>query len=747
MDTCTSIRVWGRSALGLLLLASAPCWADAPASKRVLVVHSFGNAAPPFTTHSIAFETELTDKIGERVDLDEVSLDVARYATLDMEEALVELMRKRQSKWQPDLVVPFGSPAGIFVARHRDRLFPETTPIIYTGMDQRLLPAGALDQNATFVGESFDLPAMVDDMLQIAPATTNIAVVIGSSPLEGYWTEAFRREWAPYTNRVGFTWLNDLTYDQLLDRVSKLPPRSFIFLVLLMRDASGVTHNADEALRRIREVANAPVNGIFQHQLGLGIVGGRLYQAELEGVESAHIAIQVLRGASVTNFPPRLIDPLDPRYDWRELRRWNISEDRLPPGSTVLFREPTLWEQYRWKIIGVLSVVLLQALLITFLFLNLVKRWRSEKLLRESEQLFRTVADSAPVLIWMSDVDGLCTFTNKPWLDFTGRTATEEMGNGWTEGVHPDDLPGCLKSYQEAFDAREPFTLLYRRRRHDGEYRWISDHGVPRYGAEGHFAGYIGSCTDITERRKSEAETQLLREELTHVSRVATMGELTASIAHELNQPLAAILSNAQEGARLATTANPDLNELRDILQDIAADDRRASEVIRKLRMLLKKDPGEQRPLPLNDLITEMVSVVHHNAVLRNIAVDLDLAEGLPRVKGDRIQLQQVLLNLVVNGFEAMSEVGDRPRKLILRTRLLDEKQVLVNVIDNGTGIIAEKLDSIFEPFYSTKKSGMGMGLSVSRSILEAHGGKLWAENNPQGGATFHLTLPVNSDH
>ena len=138
------------------------------------------------------------------------------------------------------------------------------------------------------------------------------------------------------------------------------------------------------------------------------------------------------------------------------------------------------------------------------------------------------------------------------------------------------------------------------------------------------------------------------------------------------------------------------------------------------LRMLLKKDPGEQRPLPLNDLITEMVSVVHHNAVFRNIAVDLDLADGLPRVEGDRIQLQQVLLNLVVNGFEAMSEVGDRPRKLVLRTRLLDEKQVLVNVIDNGTGIAADKLDSIFEPFYTTKKSGMGMGLSVSRSIGSA---------------------------
>src|SRR5262245_47823956 len=164
------------------------------APKRVLVVHSFGSAAPPFTTHSTAFEKELTDKMGKTVDLDEVSLDVARYATLDMEEALVDLMRARQAKWQPDLVVPIGSPAGVFVARHRDRLFPPTTPIIYAGMDQRRLPAGALEQNAAFVGESFDVPGWVEDILQIAPDTKNIVVVIGASPLEQYWAEVLRKE-------------------------------------------------------------------------------------------------------------------------------------------------------------------------------------------------------------------------------------------------------------------------------------------------------------------------------------------------------------------------------------------------------------------------------------------------------------------------------------------------------------------------------------------------------------------------
>ncbi len=376
--------------LGLLFLSFVAPDSAAAEAKRILVVHSFGNAAPPFTTHSLAFETELTEKMGEPVDLDEVSLDVARYATLDMEEALVEFMQKRQAAWQPDLVVPIGSPAGIFVARYRDRLFSDTTPVIYAGMDQRRLPPDALKQNATFVGESFDLPGLVEDILQLAPATTNIAVVIGASPLELFWTDVLRKEYQPFTNRVGFTWFNTLTFDQMLDRAARLPPQSFILLILLMRDAAGVTHDADEALKRMHAVANAPINGIFQHQLGLGIVGGRLYQAELEGIEAARVAVRVLHGEPISNFPPLIVEPLGPRYDWRELQRWGISEVHLPAGSTILFRQASVWARYRWPIAGATSVCVLQAALILGLLLNRARRLRAESAAQNlSQRLIR----------------------------------------------------------------------------------------------------------------------------------------------------------------------------------------------------------------------------------------------------------------------------------------------------------------------------------------------------------------------
>jgi len=900
-----------RFRLGLAIFLSVWSGVASAAPPRVLIVHSFGSAAPPFTTHSIAFESELTEKLGKPVDLDEISLDVARYADSDTQEALVEYIRKRVAKWQPDLVVPIGSPAGVFVAQNRERLFPQT-PILYTGMDGRRLPAGALQTNATFVGEDFNLPGFVEDILQVAPATTNIVVVIGASPLEQFWTTAFRREFEPFTNRVSFTWLNDLSFDQMLARVGKLPPHSFIFLVLLMRDATGVTHNADEALKRIHAVANAPVNSIYQHQLGMGIVGGRLYQAELEGVESAHIAIRILHGEPASSIPPKIVGPLPPQYDARELKRWGIGPANLPAASSIKFRQPGFWELYRWPIVGTILFCAVEAGLIigllinrarrlqgeaaaaliaeisskfvnlqpgvvdreikdaqrrifelldldvsgfwqwsaeasgffrithfsrtgegpqfpermnsqeylpwfqqqvlagrtvvicstnelppeaardrkTFrrfgfksnltiplsvggeppigalgfttrterdwpdalikrlqlvaqIFANALARKRADQALRESEARFRTVANTAPVLIWMSGTDKLCNFFNKSWLDFTGRPLEAELGNGWAEGVHPDDLATCLKTYVESFDARRPFTMEYRLRRHDSEYRWMSDHGVPRYDAAQIFLGYIGSCLDITNRKSVEAELLRQRAELAHVARVSTMGELAASVAHELNQPLGAILANAEAAELFLEQKPPALDDLRAALADIRKDDERASEVIRRMRALLRKHELELQPLDINSLAEEVLQLVSADATLRRISLAADLLPFLPKIAGDRVHLQQVLLNLIINGMDAMHNQPRERRQIQVRTRLGGDGLVELAVIDLGHGIELNKFPRLFEPFYTTKPNGMGMGLSIARTIIKAHQGRIWAENNASNGAVFRILLPA----
>jgi PAS domain S-box-containing protein len=375
--------------------------------------------------------------------------------------------------------------------------------------------------------------------------------------------------------------------------------------------------------------------------------------------------------------------------------------------------------------------------------LDITRRKEAEESLRESENRFRIMADHAPVLIWMSGTDKLCNFFNKSWLGFTGRTLEQELGDGWTEGVHREDINHCIEVYDNAFNAREEFMMEYRLRRHDGEYRWVLDTGLPRIAPDGTFLGYIGSCLDMTERKQSELEITQQRNELAHLSRVTMLGELSGSLAHELNQPLTAILSNAQAAQRFLALGNADLNEVRAILKDIVDEDKRAGEIIRRLRLLLKKGEVQRQPSDANEVVQEVLKLVRSDLVNHGVVARAELAHGLPAVIADRVQIQQVLLNLVMNACDAMAGHPARDRKLVVRTGFVDSDGVRVSIVDHGAGIAPDQLEKIFEPFFTTKPHGMGMGLSVCRTIITAHGGKLWAVNNPERGATFHVTLPA----
>jgi len=247
-------------------------------------------------------------------------------------------------------------------------------------------------------------------------------------------------------------------------------------------------------------------------------------------------------------------------------------------------------------------------------------------------------------------------------------------------------------------------------------------------------------------RKQGELETRRLRQDLTHIGRVSAMGELTASLAHELNQPLTAILSNAQAAQRLLAADDADLAEVREILADIVADDKRAGDVIRRLRALIKKGDLELTALDLNEIVREVASLVQSDAIVRNVTMSLELVPGLPPVRGDRVQLQQVVLNLVLNGLEAMAEPGAGGRRLVIRTATDGAASVAVAVQDSGIGIDEKHADRMFEPLYTTKAEGLGMGLAIARTIVEAHGGRLAAATNPEGGATFRFTLPAETE-
>ena len=363
--------------------------------------------------------------------------------------------------------------------------------------------------------------------------------------------------------------------------------------------------------------------------------------------------------------------------------------------------------------------------------------------LRESEERFRNMADTAPVMIWVTGPDKGFTFFNKTWLDFTGCPLDQELGDGWAEAVHPEDLKHCFASFCSSFDARQDFQIEFRLRRADGEYRWVLCSGVPRFEPGGVFAGYIGSDIDITDQQRAEATLRRNLDEIAHLNRVAAMGELTASIAHELNQPLAAILSNAQAANRFLDGESPDLAEVQKCLTDIVADDKRAGEVIKRLRSPLKKDEFQAAVVDLNEVVGDVIRLIRNDALLRGASVTFEPCPDLSPVLGDRIQVHQVVLNLIVNGLQATADRRSGDRWVLVRTAEAEGGGVLLTVRDSGKGIAESDLARVFEPLFTTKQEGLGVGLSISRSIVQAHGGRIWAENSAGSGAIFSCVWPV----
>jgi PAS domain S-box-containing protein len=378
-----------------------------------------------------------------------------------------------------------------------------------------------------------------------------------------------------------------------------------------------------------------------------------------------------------------------------------------------------------------------------YLVAVLVHQMKSvERDLRESERRFHNLANSAPVLIWDSGLDGRLTFLNQVWLDYTGTRTEELTGSTWTQCVHPEERQHCLETYEASFQERREFTVECRLRRHDGVYRWVVCTGIPRLSECDEFLGYIGSCVDISDKKEADLEMRRLGFELAHANRMVTMGELTAAVAHELKQPLTAILSNAEAAKMLLDADPPAMAEVQAILDDIRADDQRAGEIIRGMRSLLGKHEVVRTSVEINTMLEDVFRLIKVEAAGRKVAMTLDTPREPPHVAGDRVQLQQVLMNLILNSFEAMADMPEVKPQLLVRARC-DDRTVKIDVCDTGPGIPDERLPQLFEPFWTTKQDGLGMGLSITRTIVEAHGGRVWAENNPGPGATFRIALPL----
>jgi PAS domain S-box-containing protein len=382
----------------------------------------------------------------------------------------------------------------------------------------------------------------------------------------------------------------------------------------------------------------------------------------------------------------------------------------------------------------------------------------SQAELRESEERMSLAARAASIAPWVWDLEA-----NDIWMTEAGRALRGFGGSEpityerVLESVHPDDRDGLRIAVDEALSMGGEFEREYRVLKPGGEIQWIVARGAIERDETGTAVRLRGVSLDITHRKTAERELLQQREELAHLSRVTMMGELSGSLAHEINQPLTAILSNAQAAQRLLAQESPDIDEVREILADIVDQDRRAGEVIQRLRVLLKKGTVQQQPLDVSEVVQDVLKIVRSDLVNRGVTMRTDLDPVLPIVNGDRVQLQQVLLNLVVNGSDAMAGLAADERRLTVTTGRGEEGGVHVTVADRGFGIEEEGLERIFEPFFSTKAHGMGLGLAVCRTIVSNHGGRIWATNNAQGtadtaigaatGATIHVLLPTAAGH
>jgi signal transduction histidine kinase len=602
--------------LGITFFFFAMTGEASSAPKRVLLLHSFGRDFAPWNEYARTFREELTQQSPDPIDLFETSLATARTAD-DQEGPFVDYLRALFANRQLDLIVGIGAPAVNFIQHHRQQLFPNV-PAVYTGLDQRRISFEILTPKDAVIAGKNDFSAVIDNIMQLLPATSDVDVVLGDSPIERYWLEQLRIALQPFEGRVRFNWFNKLSFEDMLKRAAVLPPRHAILFGLLSVDVAGVPHEQGKALVQLRVVSNAPIFSTTDVFFGRGIVGGPLSSVASVTRQAAAVAVRILSGEVPGSIKTPPVDYSTPKYDWRELQRWNISESRLPEGSEVYFRVPSIWEQYKIQLSVGLVVLLLQAAIISWLLLERSRR----------------------------------------------RTAEIEAGNR--------------------------------------------------------------------------------RREVVRLNRVVTANVLSSSIAHELNQPLGAILSNTEAAQILLKLDPPDLIQIGDILGDIVRDEQRASEIIAGLRNLLNnRNDADLKCFDLNDSVQEVVRIVAPEAAKRKITLTADCSPNALPVRSDPIHLQQVMLNLAVNGMDAMENCEIGPRSLNIRTQHNKGSGTAeVTVADSGNGIPEENLTSVFDAFFTTKPQGTGLGLPIARTIVQTYGGTIWAENRDRS-TVFCFRLPL----
>jgi signal transduction histidine kinase len=697
--------------MAVVLLVFAAAGATAAEPKRVLLLQSFGSdireQEDVFTDY---LRKELADQSPVPLEYHEMSLDAARLSEAIQDSAFVEYARELLGNRPLDLVVTLEAPAAQFARRHRQDLFA-SAPFVFADVEERRFKNETL---GAVVSGSYDFPRVVENILRVQPDVTTIAVLLGNSPFEKFWGETIRREVQPFENRVNFVYFNELTFEDIFNRVGRLPPRSAILFFDVVTDAHGFQRQQEGFLPRLHATANAPIYGLFDYQLGRGIVGGPLVSLRELSRRTAEVAARILGGASPNDIKTPTVRPGAPEFDWREVRRWGIAEANLPENSIIRFREPTLWEQYKWYFLAAAAFGVAQSLLIVGLLLNRRRLRRAHVEIKASEERMSLAATAATLRFWNWDI-----VRDEIWTsgDVTRpKTVNFEQFIGT---VHRDDQISVRRSIQKALECDVDFQAEYRIDLRDATTRWIATRGRVERDGNGQPIQLLGVSIDITERRRAEEEARSLSGRLISAQE-DERARLAAALHDDITQRLALLSIDAGRAERSLADrgAQQYLSSIRSHLTRLSDD---VHSLCYALHPSILRDLGLTEALKAECERFNKVGPIHLDFSVVGIPADPSEAVALCLFR----VAQEALRNASRHSYASSIE-------LTLRA-VNDELELAIR--DDGIG---------FDP--KQKQARPSLGLASMRERLSLVGGTLRIESAPGRGTTVLASAPLTNE-
>ena len=839
--------VWFIGLVGFLFPQVAPVKAAA-APKRILALYWYNKDFPSNAGFDRSFQAVLKAAPAGSIEYYSEYVESDRFPGENQFEALRDYLRQKYASRTIDVVVAVSDVPLEFLLKYRDTLFTQT-PIVFIAV-KRPATKETSGPGLTGIVLGGGYKETLDLALKLHPGTKQVFIISGTLNHDKEYETLCREELQGLDSGISINYFTDLSVSELIFKTKRLPERSLVFYLWQQsQNEQGQLLESADVLSAIAPSTTAPIYGVANWQVGRGVVGGYVRTFEADGTRAAEIALRIANGARAQDIPIESATRA-PIFDWGQLRRWGLKESALPPGSLVLNRQRTVWESFRWYILGGSVLILLEALLISALMwqrstrrkvetelavaydrlrlamtsgksvawdldvragrdlwsgdlqtmfgiqaetyagdvadfyrrihpedrhrvgeavahakknrelyaaefrvvredgavrwvtatgkfyyarsgepermlgiaVDITDRKQAENALQESEQRFRLVANTAPVLIWMSGVDKLCDYFNLPWLEFTGRTLEAELGNGWSEGVHSDDLRECLDTYTKAFDRRDPFRMQYRLRRQDGEYRWLLDIGVPRFAPDGSFAGYIGSCLDITERKVAEEAMASVSRRLIEAHELERTW-IARELHDDVNQRIALLAVELERWNEHLPTSTLDFRKHIDHAHQ------RLSEIAKDIQALSHRLHSSK--LEYLGLVAAARSFCKELSEQQKVQVEFSHSD-VPRIVPNEIALClfRVLQESLQN---AVKHSGARCFQVELRG--IDDEDISLTVSDLGVGFDSQ----------DTMKH-QGLGLISMRERLQLVNGEFFIESKPGQGTTIYACVPLATE-